>query len=310
MAKRYLTTLLKISVTALGLYLALRQAPFSELAAVIRGADWRWLLLAWVLIFTSLAVRASRWWLLLRGVNIHLPLRRLIEIYFIGQFFNAFLPSGFGGDVVRALSMGKEVRRSEAAGSVMVDRLSGLLMLFVMALLAMPFRPQTFPLELALLISAMAVGGLVGGWLLLYGQTIHRISRWAGRWLPSWLATEGEGPLARLIAVIQRAGQRAVFGALAVSVVFNLMLVGWWTAVSYALQFNVPYSYYLLVVPILSVALLAPSIGGLGVREVIAPLLLLGAGLTPAQAIALSLVEFALVRFTGLIGAPIYLLRR
>jgi glycosyltransferase 2 family protein len=304
--KQRLSGIVKLAVTALGLYLALRQAPLDEIALVVWRADIAWLALALGLILFSLVVRAGRWQILLRGVGIQLPLGRLTRLYFIGHFFNAFLPTGFGGDVARALSLAG-VRRSEAAGSVLVDRLMGLLALFALALAVMPFRPSGFPDELARTITAVALAGLAAGWLLLDGRLIRRVWRWLPGWLTDKLPLAGDGPLARLLYVMQNAGWRALMGALAISFLFNLMMVGWWAAVSRALYFDVSYAYYLLVAPILSVALLTPSIGGLGVREMLAPLLLMGAGLTPAQAVALSLVEFALVRLSGLIGAPIYL---
>jgi hypothetical protein len=53
--------------------------------------------------------------------------------------------------------------------------------------------------------------------------------------------------------------------------------------------------------------MLIPSIGGLGVRELIAPLLFAPAGLTPEQAIALTLLVFFVERFSGLLGGPLYI---
>ncbi|HQF72029.1 MAG TPA: UPF0104 family protein, partial [Promineifilum sp.] len=62
-----------------------------------------------------------------------------------------------------------------------------------------------------------------------------------------------------------------------------------------------------LVVPVMSLAVLVPSIGGLGVRETVAPALFAGAGLAPEQAVALTLLVFALERVASLLGAPVYL---
>ena len=47
------------------------------------------------------------------------------------------------------------------------------------------------------------------------------------------------------------------------------------------------YTYYLLIVPIMSVALMVPSIGGLGVRELVAPSLFAGANIAKSEAVAL-----------------------
>jgi hypothetical protein len=62
-----------------------------------------------------------------------------------------------------------------------------------------------------------------------------------------------------------------------------------------------------LVVPLFSLAMLIPSIGGLGVRELLAPMLFAPAGLTAEQAIALTLLVFGLERLSGLLGGPLYI---
>ena len=56
----------------------------------------------------------------------------------------------------------------------------------------------------------------------------------------------------------------------------------------------------------MSIAMLVPSIGGLGVRELLAPLLFTGANLSPQSAYALSLLVFVLMRSSSLLGAPVY----
>ena len=56
-----------------------------------------------------------------------------------------------------------------------------------------------------------------------------------------------------------------------------------------------------------ALALLVPSIGGLGVRENLAPALFPGAGISAVQAVALTLLVFGLERIASLLGAPVYL---
>ncbi len=76
---------------------------------------------------------------------------------------------------------------------------------------------------------------------------------------------------------------------------------------TYAVGEPVSYFYNLLVVPIFGVALLVPTIGGLGVREMIAPILFQGASLSGATAVSVSLLVFIMLRLSGLLGAPLYL---
>jgi uncharacterized membrane protein YbhN (UPF0104 family) len=288
----------------LGLGYVLLNVPLDDIGEALIGVRWSWLLVSFLIFTASLVLRAYRWLLLLRGLGVPIRFGRLVELYFVGNFFNAFLPSGFGGDAVRVVEIARDVPANVAAGTVIVDRLTGLLMLFVMALLALPFRPADFPQELLWLVVGVSVAGLVGGFVLLEGSVIRRF----GRWLPAKLSPVGDGPIAKLLEAVQGCGWRAIGGALVISILFNLLLVISWAVTGLAIGLAISYAYYLLVVPILSVALLVPSVSGLGVREYLAPLLFAGAGVEAGQAVALSLLVFAVMRVGSLLGAPIYIL--
>jgi glycosyltransferase 2 family protein len=304
MSKRR-STLLKIAITVLGLAYVVWKVPLATVGRALLEANWWWVLVALILVTISLVLRAYRWQLLLDGLGVTVGFGRLVELYFVGNFFNAFLPSGFGGDAVRILEVARNVPAAVATGTVIVDRLTGLLMLFAMSLLAMPFRSASFPDELALVVSVISLVGLVGGLILLDGRLIRRF----GRWLPGPLSPVDNGPVAKVLQAVQGCGWPAVLRALGVSVVFNLMLVVWWMAAGKALGLTIPFTHYLLVVPILSVAMLVPSISGLGVRESLAPVLFTGGNLTVSagQAVALSLLVFAVLRLSSISSAFVYL---
>ncbi len=302
--KKHLANLLKVGVTVVGLVLVLRELDPTEIGAALLQADWRWLLVGFLLISASMFLRAFRWLILLRGIGVHVRFWRLVELYYVGNFFNAFLPSGFGGDVVRVLEATKDVEVDVATGTVFLDRVSGLIMLFVMALLMLPFQNVQLGPEIVTATAVGAVVSILSIALLLEHNLILRI----GGWLPGPFSPKGNGLLAKALKAVQTCGWRAVLGALGVSTLFNLMLITWWWTTGHSLGLTTSYVYYLGVVPILSVALLVPSLGGLGVREALAPLLFAGAGVAQETAVALSLLIFILTRLSGLLGAPIYLL--
>jgi uncharacterized membrane protein YbhN (UPF0104 family) len=303
--RRSILTTLKILVTLTGLALVLIRIPLQDITAALKDVDGWWLAITIGLVTSSVGIRAYRWSTLLKGLNAKTNYGQLVELYMVGNFFNAFLPSGFGGDAVRVVEATRELPANIAAGTVIVDRLTGLLALFSLALVTLPFRPSSFSNRLTLIVMALSLIGIVGGMILLEG----RFLRLLGGRLPSALSPEGEGPVARLLEAVQGCRRRAIAGALLISFFFNLMLVSWWYSAGRALELEVPISYYILVVPILSVALLVPSISGLGVRESIAPLLFSGAGLTDSQAVALSLLVFVAARAVSLLGAPVYIAR-
>jgi uncharacterized membrane protein YbhN (UPF0104 family) len=269
-------------------------------------ADTGPLLIAFGLYVAGVVVRAIRWRALVLALDLHVPLGRLVYLYFVGTFFNTFLPTGFGGDVVRVLELAQEAQTAVVLGTVVVDRLTGLLVLFAMALLALPFTVGLLPLNIWLPIAALAATGLVAGGLVLQGAWLRRL----GRWLPGPLSLAGPGPLARAYDAVTACGWRAVLAALFYSFIFNSLLVLLNYLAARAVGMRLSLTYFLVFVPVLSLALMVPiSFGGLGVREGVAVLLFTQVGVDEALAVAFSLAVYAIARLTGLFGGLLYALQ-
>lgn len=112
--------------------------------------------IAFLVYIASMAVVAFRWQILLKTQDIHISIWKLIRYYFIGFFFNNFLPSSIGGDVTRIYNIARQnVDISDSFSCVFVERLIGFL--------AMAFLS---------LISIMAVGGVFFNTPVIPGITI------------------------------------------------------------------------------------------------------------------------------------------
>jgi uncharacterized membrane protein YbhN (UPF0104 family) len=254
----------------------------------------------------GIVIRAVRWRALLVALDLEVPLARLVYLYFVGAFFNAFLPTGFGGDVVRVLELSQDAQPTAVVGTVIVDRLTGLLVLFALALLALPFTVDLLPTGVWLAIGVVAVSGLLIGGLVLQGRLLRRL----GRWLPGPLSLSGEGPLARAYEAVTACGWRAVGTALFISLIFNLTLVLQNYLISRAVSMDLAPAYFFVFVPLLSLTLMLPiSIGGLGVREGVAVLLFGQVGVDEALAVAYSLGVWGITRIVGLLGGFLYLVQ-
>jgi uncharacterized membrane protein YbhN (UPF0104 family) len=105
--------------------------------------DWRYLLLALAVIAASNVVMFGRWWLLVRAQQFPFRLRDAIRYGFAGLTTNFIVPGAVGGDLLKALLLVRDQasRRAAAAATVVVDRLLGLLGLFVLGALA-AFAPH------------------------------------------------------------------------------------------------------------------------------------------------------------------------
>lgn len=301
--RKHFATLIKFGITAVTLALVLSQVDGQRIWANLRQAQPAWLGLTFGVMVASVLVRAYRWQLLLRALGATVPFRRLASLYFAAGFFNSVLPFGVAGDVVRVVEVAREVRPDLAAGTVIADRLTGLLALFGLALVALPFRPAGFDGVLLGQIVLLCVVGLLLGGLLIDGRLVG----WFGRRLPALLRPLW-GKVEQLLTAVEACGRPAIGAALAVSLLFNLMQIVWWWAAGQALGYQIPPMLYFFTTPLMAVVILLPSIGGLGPREMLAPLLFAAGGLTAVEAVALSLLVFALERVSGLLGAPIYLL--
>jgi uncharacterized protein (TIRG00374 family) len=79
---------------------------------------------------------AFRWYLLLRGQKLDVTYPRAVALGLIGFFFNTAMPGAVGGDIVKAIYVVREQNaesRAPAMVTVLLDRVAGLVGLFVMA---------------------------------------------------------------------------------------------------------------------------------------------------------------------------------
>ncbi len=295
--------LARVLISAGALGFLLWKIGLSQTLAVLRAADLRLLLAAFVLFLLSLVIRAARWAVLLRALGLQVPFWRLAYLYFVGAFFNSFLPTGFGGDVVRALELTQDTPTPAAVGTVLVDRMTGLLVLMAMGLAALPFSASLLVPWLTWLLVGVAGGGLLAGGLLLEGRLLRR----ATGWLPEKLSLAGSGPLGRLYAAITGCGWRAVGQALGISLVFNLMNILINFLCGRAVGIGLSLGYFFITAPLISISLMIPiSVGGVGVRDWTVVALFNPAGIDSNTAAGMSLSIYAVSAAAGLMGGLMY----
>ena len=301
-----LLNLLKVGVSLGLLLLLLWKIGWRETWETLRQADARYLLVAWGLYLFSMVLRAYRWQVLLRIQKLEAPLSRLTSLYFIGTFFNTVLPTGIGGDVVRMYELSKDSRQgAESVSTVLVDRLCGFVVLFIIASLALPFSYHLIPPVVSAAIVSITLLSLFGVWLALN----NGVWAWLAR-LPLLRSLLGKPRVKQFRASIVAYRTRAITNALLASVVFNgmLMVINYLVALAFGVRIS-PW-YFLIFVPIISFLLALPvSFSGLGVREGGYVLLFGQAGVPSSLAFGMSLCIYAMMVATGLIGGLLYALQ-
>lgn len=254
-------------------------------------------------------ISTLRWQRLLLAEGIRLPLWRLALVYFEGAFFNLFLPTLIGGDIVRGYAIYRITRGHDASiASILVDRLSGFAALVGIALVALgaAYGKIRDPQVAAMILAVAAVfGGVIA--VLVHDGMKRRASgllRLVG--LVRFQAT-----LQGLVEALQRyrGHRRALTQALALSVLLQALIIVMYYWIGAGLNLGVPMAYFFLYVPLITVVAMLPvSVAGLGVREGGAVYFFGKIGVNTATALTMSLAWFSITLVVSSLGGLAFLL--
>lgn len=298
---------LKVLVSLALLALLVRRVDLGDTLARLRGIHLPLWLAAWLLYQTGMLIRAGRWRTLVTALGYRPGLLRLTGLYYAGAFFSTMLPTGFGGDVVKAYELAQDVGHlADATGTVLMDRWLGLLVLFIQALVVLPFSLDLVPRSVAWSIGGLGLGALLATVLLFEPAWQRRLINV----LPGALARLGHKWLAISETAVHGYGAGNLARALLYSIVFNLThVVNHWL-IGLALGVQAPPGYYFLFVPLISLSLTLPiSISGIGVREGAFAALFGLAGVPSEQGLAMGIAFFALQLSTAAVGGVMYAAR-
>jgi hypothetical protein len=126
-----LKLLLKIAVTAACFWYISRKIDFVEARNAILEADWWWLLLAVGCYMFGKLLSCFRLNIYFKNINIQLSQWKNIKLYWLGMFYNLFLPGSISGDAYKVILLtGKyNIAYKKTTAAVLLDRFSGLLAL-------------------------------------------------------------------------------------------------------------------------------------------------------------------------------------
>jgi uncharacterized membrane protein YbhN (UPF0104 family) len=242
---------------------------------------------------------AWRWALVARALGVGLPLRAAVAAYYRSQFLNTTLPGGVVGDVHRAVRHGKDIGDVRlGVRAVVVERLAGLVVTIVLAVLVLAVFPSPVRSHMPLAVAGLVAGGLV----MLAARTAAAggTSRWRRAvrrgvgYVRKGLSTRGTW-----IGVV--VATAAVLGGHLVTFLLAARTAGATAPLS-------------LLAPLTLLALLAMAlplnVAGWGPREGVSAWAFAAAGLTAAQGVTTAVVYGVLVLVASLPGAAVLVARR
>ncbi len=302
-------------VVSLGLLAILfARTDLASLWQSVKTASLPWVLIALGIYMVQMVVSTWRWWLLLATQGVAVPGPSLLGSYLVAAFFNNFLPSNIGGDVIRIRDTVRPAQSKTLATTVvLVDRCLGMLGLVLVAATgatiavragtgAVPVLPSWLwtGFLLATLVSVPAILAPAGVGRLLQPLTVFH---------PEWVG----GQIERLTDILGRFRNRpsSLLQTFAGAVVVQGMLVVFYAAVARSLNIPISMSNLAVIVPVSLVVQMVPvSVNGFGVREATFSFYFSRIGLPIHSALALSLGATAVVMLFSLSGAVVYVTRR
>jgi uncharacterized protein (TIRG00374 family) len=277
----------------------------------VRSADLLMLVGAVACYLAMLALATFRWRLLLETLGVDAPMRGLLQSYLVATFFNNFLPSNIGGDVVRVRD-GSRLTGSTAASLAVVgiDRILGFGALYTLAATAFVLGGPTerelagarvVLLGLGLVFLALAYVFFRPGTArsLVAASRLDRIP---------WVLAQFEAAQGAVRSY--RQSVTTVLFALAASVAVQALAVWYYVCIARALRIPLPVTAAFLMVPLCTLLQAVPiSFNGWGLREGLFTVYFAQVGLPRASGLAFSLVGAGLMVLLSLSGAIAWLAR-
>jgi hypothetical protein len=298
-----------VSVILLLLLFKLNKIDFKVLIDDIKNADRVFLVLGFACLPLVHLLSCWRWHLLLKAAEINISSKKLISSFCGGIFFSIFLPSTIGGDLVRTADLATNTQKTKKViATVFLDRLSGYIGLVLVVLPAILLGSSLIGDRIVYFSVAVIVMILVVALMLLFNTFLYeKISR--------FLSVFGSGRIIQLIKEMHREihvfrnHKKMIVANLALSFIIQLIfpLGVYFTSLSLGVNINI--FYFFIFIPIISAVTLLPiSLGGLGLRESLYVVYFAKAGVIKQLALAMSLLSFSFIVFSGAIGGIIYVL--
>jgi hypothetical protein len=311
----WLTLLVKVVVSVGLLALLFSRVDVGRLWRSFKTASPAWLLVALALYALMAAVSAWRWGLLLRAQRVLIPVATLFRSFLVATFFNNFLPSNIGGDVVRIADTAKAAGGKTLATTViLIDRGLGLLALVLIAAVGATVGTALLgglagPFKAWALWAAFGAG--LGGTLIavLAPATFTRLFSPLRLLHRQWV----DERLAQITDALRRFRDdpAALAGGALGAVLVQLILVAFYVAIAYAISVPISAWHLAVIVPVSFLVQMVPiSLNGFGVREATFVFYFARLGLPIESALLVSFLGAVLVMVFSLSGAAVYLGRR
>ncbi len=312
MKRGLLLTAAKIGVSLALLAYLVSTTGLDALLGRIRAGDPKLFAAAVLLYAGMIALSTWRWRLLLQAQGFPASMRRLSASYLVATFFNNFLPSNIGGDVIRVRDGSRLTGSTTTSLAVVaIDRILGLGALWLLGVAAFVLGGPSVRHLAGARVVLLGLGLVFAGvaYVFLRPGTAGRFMARSGLFRFGGIRERFE--IVQQAVRVYRERMGTVGMALGASVALQTLVVWYFYAVAHALRIPLALSACFLMVPLCTLVQTVPvSFNGWGVRESVFVVYFAQVGLSRDSALAFSLVGAGLVLLLSLSGALVWASRR
>jgi len=289
----------RIAISIIILSVLFTRIDFHEIKNSLINTNHTVLIIGVIIYTLSQVLNAYKWKLIANNAGFKNKLKEYIDYYFVGLFFNLFLPTTVGGDISKAYYLSKhevQKRKAPAIYSVLAERYSGVVIIVWIGTLVL-FTPlaSRVPAIFKILMSALTI--------LIFIVTPLFPTFWMQYFKrKKWVRT-----MLRDIRAYW-SNPKLVVKAIYWSVLYHMLVLSIHMLIGSAMGISVPVGYYIMAYSMAAMAGFLPvAFNGIGPREWAYIYFLSFAGVKESDALIFSIFWFGIILSSSIFGAIFYL---
>lgn len=288
--KKYAKIILKILVSAALISFLFFKEGKESVFSQISSMDLRFAPIVILLLTLNYLVSSLRWKALLLDQKNKVSVAYLTSLYFIGSFFNNFMPTSIGGDVYKIYKLGKKLNdTSRGFSSTFMERFTGVAVLLFISVFGLFAYIGSYTY---LVLILFVIGAMVGFRLLgFFGKKFPVLSKY----VDSIYSYKND--------------KKVIFWAIATSILVQVFSIFTQYFIFMSLGVTISLQSAFLFFPLITLAsFFIPSLNGIGVQDALYKELFGMVGVASSTALGASILYHLSRLAVSLIGGVLYAL--
>ena len=296
---KILNLLVRVVISITILSLLFTKIDFNDIKESLIKTNHTVLIIGVVIYTLCQVLNAYKWKLIANNAGFSNKLREYVDYYFVGLFFNLFLPTTVGGDISKAYYLSKhdlQSRKAPAIYSVLAERYSGVVIIVWAGALVL-FTPigNPVPAVFKILMSFLTI--------LIFIVT----PAFPAFWMQFFKRKKWVRTMLRDIRAYW-SNPRLVVKAIYWSTLYHILILAIHMLIGSAMGITVPIGYYIMAYSMAAMAGFLPvAFNGIGPREWAYIYFLSFAGVKESDALIFSIFWFGIILASSLLGGIFYL---